>query len=144
MIAVALPWALVRAARSPARWAGWLLLGYTVALVVGMRYYLSVRFIPPSSVAAAQPAPSPQFVLEMAGLSAEALTLVAVTLLLLAVMVEVIAPGPVGRLAAGSAQAQAATRASEVTRSGAREHRRPGGVVVAVDLAAADVGDLGP
>jgi hypothetical protein len=33
----------------------------------------------------------------MAGLSAEALTFVAVTLLMLAVMVEVIAPGPVGR-----------------------------------------------
>jgi hypothetical protein len=96
VIAVALPWALVRAARSPARWTGWLLLGYTIALVFGLRYYLSVRFTPPSSVPAALPAPPPQFVLEIAGLSAEALTLVAVTLLILAVMVEVTAPGPVG------------------------------------------------
>jgi hypothetical protein len=95
--AVALPWALVRGARGPARSAGWLLLGYSMALVGGLRYYLSVRFTPPSSVPAVVPAPPPQFVLEMAGLSAEALTFVAITLLILAVMVEVIAPGPVGR-----------------------------------------------
>jgi len=96
VIAVALPWALVRAVRGPARWTGWLLVAYTVALVGGMRYYLSLRFTPPSSVPAVLPAPPPQFVLEIAGLSAEALTFVAVTLLILAVMVEVIAPGPVG------------------------------------------------
>ena len=111
VIAVGLPWALVRGARSPARgarsparrarglagWVGWLLLGYTVALVGGMRYFLSVRFIAPSSVAAVQPAPSPQFLLELAGISAESVTFVAITLLLLAIMVELIAPGPVGR-----------------------------------------------
>ena len=100
VIAVALPWALVRAARGPARparWARWLMVGYIVALVGGLRYYLSVRFTPPSSVPAAVPAPPPQFVLELAGLSAEALTFAALTLLILAVMVEVIAPGPVGR-----------------------------------------------
>jgi hypothetical protein len=107
VIAVGLPWALVRGARSPARWArgrasaarwsAWLLLAYPVVLVGGMRYFLSVRFTPPSSVPGAQWAPSPQFVLELAGLSAEALTFVAITLLILAVMVEVIAPGPVGR-----------------------------------------------
>jgi hypothetical protein len=97
VIAVALPWALVRGARGSARWAGWLLLGYSAALVGGLRYYLSVRFTPPASVPAALPAPPPQFVLQMAGLSAEALTFVAITLLILAVMVEVIAPGPVGR-----------------------------------------------
>jgi hypothetical protein len=96
VIAVALPWALVRAVRGPARWTGWLLVAYTAALVGGMRYYLSLRFTPPSSVPAVLPAPPPQFVLEIAGLSAEALTFVAVTLLILAVMVEVIAPGPVG------------------------------------------------
>jgi hypothetical protein len=43
-----------------------------------------------------RPAPPPQLVLEIAGLSAEALTFVALTLLILAVMVEVTAPGPVG------------------------------------------------
>jgi hypothetical protein len=101
VIAVALPWALVRAARRaprrPARWPGWLLVGYTMALLGGMGYYLPLRFTPPSSVPAVLPAPSPQFVLEIAGLSAEALTFAAITLLILAVMVEVIAPGPVGR-----------------------------------------------
>jgi hypothetical protein len=98
VIAVALPWALVRAARRPARWPGWLLLGYTMALLGGMGYYLPLRFTPPGSVpAVVVPAPSPQFVLEIAGLSAEALTWAAITLLVLAVLVEVIAPGPVGR-----------------------------------------------
>jgi hypothetical protein len=97
VIAVALPWALVRGARRPARWAGWLLIGYSMALVGGMRYYLSVLFTPPSNVPAVVPAPPPQLVLEITGLSAEALTFVAITLLILAVMVEVIAPGPVGR-----------------------------------------------
>jgi len=104
VIAVGLPWALVHGARSPvrrargrARWAGWLLIGYTVVLVGGMRYFLSVRFIPPSNVPAVAPAPPPQFLLELAGISAEAVTVVAITLLLLAIMVEIIAPGPVGR-----------------------------------------------
>lgn len=107
VIAVGLPWALVRGARSPARWArgrasaarwaAWLLLGYALALLGGMRYFLSARFAPPSGALGAQPAPSAPFVLELAGLSAETLTFAAITLLLLAVMVEIIAPGPVGR-----------------------------------------------
>jgi hypothetical protein len=97
VIAVALPWTLLRGARGPARWADWLLLGYCMALVGGMRYFLSVRFTPPSSVPAVVPALPPQLVLEIAGLSAEALTFVTITLLILAVTVEVIAPGPVGR-----------------------------------------------
>jgi hypothetical protein len=97
VIAVGLPWALVRGSRSRSRWIGWLLIGYTVALVGGMRYCLSVRFIAPSGVPVVRSAPSPQFLLELAGISAEAVTFVAITLLLLAVMVEVVAPGPVGR-----------------------------------------------
>ena len=96
VIAVALPCAFVRGARGSARWSGWLLLGYTVALVGGMRYYLSLRFTPPRSVPVVLPPPPPWFVLEIAGLSAVTLTFVAITLLILAVMVEVIAPGPVG------------------------------------------------
>jgi hypothetical protein len=97
VVAVALPWMLVRWALGPARWAGWLMLGYPIALAVGLRYYLSARFTPPSSVPGVVPAPPPLFVLEMAGLSAEALTFVVVTLLMLAFMVEVVAPGRVGR-----------------------------------------------
>jgi len=96
VFAVALPWALARAARGSARWPGWLLVGYTVALVGAMRYYLLLRFTPPSS-ATALPPPPPWLVLEIAGLSAVTLTFVAITLLILAAMAEVIAPGPVGR-----------------------------------------------
>lgn len=95
-IAIALPWALVRGARGPSRWPGWLLVGYAMALVGGMRYYLSLRFEPPSSVPATLPPPTPWFVLEMAGLSAVAFTFVAITLLILAAMAEVIAPRTVG------------------------------------------------
>lgn len=68
-----------------------------MALVGGMRYYLSVQFTPPSSVPAVVPAPPPRLVLEIVGLSAEAFTVVAITVLILAVMVEVVTPGPVGR-----------------------------------------------
>jgi hypothetical protein len=95
-VAVALPWAYVRGARGSARWPGWLLVGYIMALAGGMRYYLSLRFTPPGSVPTALPPPPPWFVLEIAGLSAATFTLAAITLLLLAVMVEVVAPGPVG------------------------------------------------
>jgi hypothetical protein len=108
VIAVALPWAFVRGARGSARWSGWLLLGYTVAVVGGMRYYLSLRFTPPRSVPAVLSPPPPWFVLEIAGVSAEALTIAAITLLILAVLVEVIAPGLVG----GWLRAQRTRRAS--------------------------------
>jgi hypothetical protein len=97
VVAVALPWIVVRGFRRSARWPGWLLLGYTGSLVGGMRYYLSLRYTPPSSVPAALPTPPWWFVLEIAGLAAVAFTVAAVTLLVLAVLVEVIAPGPVGR-----------------------------------------------
>jgi hypothetical protein len=97
VIAVAVPWALVRGARGSARWAIWLLTGYIVVLIGGMRYYLSLRFTPPGSVPAVLPPPPLWFVLEIAGLSAVAVTVAAVTLLVLAVLVEVVAPGPVGR-----------------------------------------------
>lgn len=109
-IAVALPWVLVRGARGPAPHPGWLLLllGYAMALVVGMQYYLSLRFTPPGSVPAVLPPPSLWFVLEIAGLSAVTFTLMAITLLMLAVMVEIIAPGPVG----GWLRAQRTRRAS--------------------------------
>ncbi len=83
-VAVALPWAYVRGARGSARWPGWLLVGYIMALVGGMRYYLSLRFTPPGSVPAALPPPSPWFVLEIAGLSATTFTWAAITLLMLA------------------------------------------------------------
>jgi len=96
-VAAGLPWLLASGFRGSARWPGWLLFGYTAALVGGMRYYLSLRYTPPSSVPAVLPPPPWWFVLEIAGLAAVALTVVAITLLILAVLVEVIAPGPVGR-----------------------------------------------
>jgi len=95
VLAVGLPWALILGARRPARWAGWLLLGYTAALAGFLRYYLSVRFTPP--IGAAPTAPPPLFVIELVGLAAEAVTFAVISVLLLAVMAEVIAPGPVGR-----------------------------------------------
>jgi hypothetical protein len=76
-------------------WAGWLLLGYAALWLVGVKFYLSVRFIPPPPGVPVAP-PSPWFVLEMTGLAAEAVILAALTLLLLLVMAEIIAPGPVG------------------------------------------------
>jgi hypothetical protein len=96
VVAVAFPWACVRAFRSPARWAGWLLPVYAMAVVGGMRYYLLLRFTPPGSVPAVLPPPPLWFVLEIVGLSAVSFSIAAVTLLILAVMAEVIAPGPVG------------------------------------------------
>ena len=97
LVAVALPWILVRGFRASPRWAGWALLVYIGALVGGMRYYLSLRYTPPSSVPAVLPPPPWWFVLEIAGLAAVALTVVATTLLTLVVLVGVIAPGPIGR-----------------------------------------------
>lgn len=105
VIAVAPVWLLsrgtvwaraARGARRPARWPGWLLGGYVVVLAVGIRYYLSLRYTPPPSGVSVAP-PSPLFALEMAGLAAETLVFAAITLLILAVTAEVIAPGPVGR-----------------------------------------------
>ena len=99
VLAVGPPWVLARgtrlARRGPARWAAWLLVGYTVALVGGIKYYLSLRYTPPPAGAIVLP-PSPLFVFEMTGLAAETLVLAAATVLFLAVMAEVIAPGPVG------------------------------------------------
>lgn len=95
--AAALYWAVVAGYRRSARWAGWLLVGYTMALVGGMRYYLGLRFTPPSSVPAALPPPPVWLVLEIAGLAAVAVSMVAVTLLLLAATAEVIVPGSIGR-----------------------------------------------
>ena len=97
VVAVALPWFLVRGFRASPRWAGWALLVYIGALVGGMRYYLSLRYTPPSSVPAVLGPPPWWFVLEITGLAAVALTVVAITLLILVVLVEVIAPGPIGR-----------------------------------------------
>jgi len=97
VVAVALPWFLVRGFRASPRWAGWALLVYIGALVGGMRYYLSLRYTPPSSVPAVLPPPPWWFVLEITGLAAVALTVVAITLLILVVLAEVIAPGPIGR-----------------------------------------------
>jgi hypothetical protein len=97
VVAVALPWILASGFRASPRWAGWLLLVYTGALVGGMRYYLSLRYTPPSSVPAVLPPPPWWFVLEIAGLAAVAFTVVATTLLTLVVLVGVIVPGPIGR-----------------------------------------------
>jgi hypothetical protein len=97
VVAVALSLPVVAGFRSSARWLGWLLLGYTAALIVGMRYYLSLRFTPPRSVSAVLPPPPAWFVLEIAGLSAVALIVVAITLLILAALVEVVVPGSTGR-----------------------------------------------
>lgn len=121
VVAVVAPWALARGLRRSARWPGWLLLGYTVALAGGMRYYLSLRFTPPGSVSAVLPPPPPRLVLEIAGLSAVTLTFAAVTLLILAAMAEVIVPGPLGRWL----RAQRTRRASASRRSGPVDERFP-------------------
>jgi hypothetical protein len=112
VIAVAVPWALVRGLRGSARWPGWLLGGYVIALVVGMRYYLSLRFTRPPPGSAPAP-PRPRFVLEMAGLSAVTLTIVVITLIVLVATAEVIAPGPVGgRIRAWRERRESANRHS--------------------------------
>jgi len=97
VVAVALPWAVVRGFRNSARWPGWLLAAYIGALVAGMKYYLSLRFTPPGNVPARLSPPPLWFLLEVAGLSAVAFMVAAITLLILVVTVEVIAPGPTGR-----------------------------------------------
>ena len=119
--AVSLPWALVRTLRGSARWAGWLLVGYVAALGGGMRYYLGLRFTPPGGVTAARPSPPLWLVLDLAGLSAVTFTFAAITLLVLAAMAEVIAPGPVG----GWLRAQRARRAVASRRTGPVDERFP-------------------
>lgn len=94
--AVALPWLFASGFRRSARWSGWLLLGYTAALVGGMRYYVPIRFTP-SRAPTGLPPPPWWFVLEIAGLAAVAFTVVAITLLILMVLAEAIAPGPIER-----------------------------------------------
>lgn len=96
-VAVGIPWACMRGFRGSARWPQWLLIGYIVAVAGGMRYYMSLRFTPPGHVPAALPPPPLRLVLQVAGMSAVALTFLVFTLLIVAVTVEVIAPGPVGR-----------------------------------------------
>jgi hypothetical protein len=102
VLAVAPPWILSRGTararadrdRRPARWAPWLLLGYMIVMV-GVKYYLSLLYAAPPSGATRAP-PSPLLVFEMTVLAAETLLFAAITLLLLAVAAEIIAPGPVG------------------------------------------------
>jgi hypothetical protein len=103
VLAVAPPWILSHGTararadrdRRPARWAPWLLLGYLIVMVGGIKYYLSLRYTAPPAGATIAP-PSPLIAIEMTVLAAETLFLAAITLLLLAVAAELIAPGPVG------------------------------------------------
>lgn len=94
-VAVGLPWAFVRKARSSSgRWQGLAVAGYVLALGAGMPYYWGVRFnAPPVGVPAALPQPPLWFALVIAGLSAVALTVAAIALLLLVILVGAIAPG---------------------------------------------------
>ncbi len=122
VIAVAPVWVLSRATvwaraaraarggRGTARWPGWLLAGYVLVLIGGIKYYLSLRYTPPPSGVTVAP-PSALFVFEMAGLAAETLIMVAITLLLLAVTTEIIAPGPLGPWRAAHARERNDARA---------------------------------
>lgn len=125
--AIALPWIVLRGLnRSASRWAGALLVGYVCALGGGMRYYLMLRFRRPRSVPALLPPPPPWLVAEIAGLAAVALTFVAITLLLLAVSAEIIAPGPVGRrLRAWRGGRLRRARSSAALRPGPLDERFP-------------------
>jgi hypothetical protein len=67
-----------------------------IVMVGGIKYYLSLLYTAPPSGATIAP-PSPLLVFEMTVLAAETLFFAAITLLLLAVAAEIIAPGPVGR-----------------------------------------------
>jgi hypothetical protein len=116
-IAAGLPWAFIRGARrSSGRWQGWALAGYVLALGGGLKYYWSVRFnAPPVGVPVVLPQPPLWFALVVAGLTAVTLTYAAITLLLLVVLAEVIAPGHVG----------GRIRAWRVRRASAPRKRRP-------------------
>lgn len=94
-VAAGLPWAFFRKARgSSGRWQGLAVTGYVLALGAGMTYYWGVRFnAPPVGVPVALPQPPLWFALVIAGLSAVALTIAAIALLLLVILVEAIAPG---------------------------------------------------
>lgn len=95
--ATAVPWVLACANRGPARWPAWLLACYVMAVAGGMRYFLTVRFlVAPRTAPAVAPAPSPLLALEIAGLAAVAYTFAVITLVLVAAMAEVVAPGPAG------------------------------------------------
>jgi hypothetical protein len=115
-VAVGLPWAFVRKARSSSgRWQGLAVTGYVLALGVGMPYYWGVRFnAPPVGVPVALPQPPLWFALMIAGLSAVALTIAAIALLLLVALVEAIAPG----LVAGWLRARGIRRASAPRKPG--------------------------
>jgi hypothetical protein len=122
VVAVALPWAfVVGGSRSSGRWPAWLLIGYIVAVAGGMRYYLALRFTAPGHVPAVLSPPPLWFVLKIAGLSAVTLTVVAITLLMLVVLAEVIAPGPVGRWL----QARPMRRAAAARHPGPADERIP-------------------
>jgi hypothetical protein len=94
-VAVGLPWAFIRKARSSSgRWQRLAVTGYVVALGCGMTYYWGVRFnAPPVGVPVALPQPPLWFALVIAGLSAVGLTIAAIAVLLLVILVEAIAPG---------------------------------------------------
>lgn len=94
--AIVVPWNYARGARRDvtARWPMWLFIGYTCALVGGMRYYLSLNF----HHAGPRPPGLPPlaFQVQLAGLAAEVLTWAVLTLLLIAVTVLLVVPA--GRL----------------------------------------------
>ena len=115
-VAVGLPWMFVRKARnSSGRWQRWAVTGYVLALGAGMPYYWGVRFnAPPAGVPATLPQPPLWFALIIAGLSAVALTIAAIALLLLVVLVEAIAPG----LVASRLRARGIRRASAPRKPG--------------------------
>ncbi|HEX3515379.1 MAG TPA: hypothetical protein VHT26_15405, partial [Trebonia sp.] len=114
-VAVGLPSAFIRKAHSSSgRWQGSALTGYVLALGAGMTYYWGVRFNAPLvGVPVALPQPPLWFALVIAGLSAVALTIAAIALLLLVILVEAIAP----RLFAGPLRVWSIRRVSA--------HRKP-------------------
>src|SRR5215472_1309062 len=81
--AIVVPWGYAVGGRRDvtARWPLWLLMGYTFALIAGMRYYLSLRF----RNAGPRPPGLPPLALQaqVAGLAAEVLTFAVLTLLLI-------------------------------------------------------------
>jgi len=94
--AIVVPWGYARGARRDvtARWPMLLLVGYTCALVGGMRYYLGLKF----HHAGPRPLGLPPlaFQAQLAGLAAEVLTWAALTLLLISLTILLLVPA--GRL----------------------------------------------